>query len=658
MRYTRVTRYLSVLMFLTTSLPLTSVAADVNKTPLSRTLSVSLPPTQTITLPRVDNEQLRNRDASSMLLNPETPILRYAEPRAVSIEPTNNWTSTTTSFSATEISVWRIVVRSPGALSMNLGFSQYYMPAGGALFIYTPDYQQRLPAFTASDNEDHGQLWTPMLRGDAVVIEVNVPTAKRDFLRLKLGSVNHGYLGENLKRSLREAEILSGSCNVDVVCSEGEAWDQQIRSVAAISVGGGIFCTGAALNNTSHDGRGLFLTANHCEINAQNAASIVTYWNFQNSYCRTPGSGDSGRNGNGVLTDFNTGALFRASYSASDFTLVELDDPLDPSHQVFLSGWNANPVIDTPGIAIHHPSGAEKRISFDNDLVVRSDYLGNSSNPSGNHLLIRDWDLGTTEAGSSGSPLFDEGHRIIGQLHGGYAACGNNSSDWYGALAASWTGGGTDSSRVSNWLDMEGTGELAIDGIESSDGSGIKEPNAAFGWSCNEQSCAFDASGSTDSDGNIVSYIWDFGDGTSSTGINPNHTYSSSGFFDVTLTVVDNDEQKDSTTQSVPVGDINGELLNGVPITDLSALVGRRQEFFIQVPAHAKTVTFNITGTSGDADLYVRFGAPPTVNTYDCRPYEFGSNETCSFKAKAGIYFVMIHAYKTFSGVSVVASYD
>ncbi|MFQ5495882.1 MAG: fibronectin type III domain-containing protein, partial [Phycisphaerae bacterium] len=64
---------------------------------------------------------------------------------------------------------------------------------------------------------------------------------------------------------------------------------------------------------------------------------------------------------------------------------------------------------------------------------------------------------------SSGSPLFDQNHRIVGQLHGGFAACGNNDSDWYGRFSVSWNGGGTPSSRLRDWLDAAGTGAMTVD---------------------------------------------------------------------------------------------------------------------------------------------------------------------------------------------------
>ena len=84
------------------------------------------------------------------------------------------------------------------------------------------------------------------------------------------------------------------------------------------------------------------------------------------------------------------------------------------------------------------------------------------------HLRITDWDLGTTEPGSSGSPLFSPEQRIVGQLHGGGAACGNNLSDWYGRLAVSWNAGGTAATRLRDWLDpVDGGATQVLDGRDA-----------------------------------------------------------------------------------------------------------------------------------------------------------------------------------------------
>jgi hypothetical protein len=72
------------------------------------------------------------------------------------------------------------------------------------------------------------------------------------------------------------------------------------------------------------------------------------------------------------------------------------------------------------------------------------------------------WEIGVTEPGSSGSPLFDQNGKIIGQLYAGVAGCSgtvdNNGWDVYGRFAVSWVGNGSSSSRLSDWLDPNGTG--------------------------------------------------------------------------------------------------------------------------------------------------------------------------------------------------------
>jgi serine protease len=65
-----------------------------------------------------------------------------------------------------------------------------------------------------------------------------------------------------------------------------------------------------------------------------------------------------------------------------------------------------------------------------------------------------------------------------------------------------------------------------------------------------------------------------------------------------------------------------------------------------------------MSGGSGDADLYVRFGEAPTTSSYDCRPYETGNSETCDItNIQAGTYYVMVRAYSTFSGLSLTGSF-
>lgn len=165
---------------------------------------------------------------------------------------------------------------------------------------------------------------------------------------------------------------------------------------------------------------------------------------------------------------------------------------------------------------------------------------------------------------------------------------------------------------------------------------------------------------STDSDGTIVSRSWNFGDGSTSTATSPTKTYSAAGTYNVTLTVTDDDGATNSNTSAVTVtsGGGGGNVLqNGVAVTGLTATAGNTLTYTMVVPAGATNLRFQIAGGTGDADLYVRFGAAPTTSTYDCRPYLSGNNETCNITAQAGTYYIMVRAYSAFSGLSLTGSY-
>jgi vibriolysin len=104
-----------------------------------------------------------------------------------------------------------------------------------------------------------------------------------------------------------------------------------------------------------------------------------------------------------------------------------------------------------------------------------------------------------------------------------------------------------------------------------------------------------------------------------------------------------------------PTGD--NVLQNGVAKTGLSASTGSDIVFTMDVPAGATNINFVASGGTGDADMYVKFGATPTDSNWDCRPYKSGNNESCSGTSTGGTYYVRLKAYQSFSGVSLTGSY-
>ncbi len=345
--------------------------------------------------------------------------------------------------------VWKHRIFADRAVSINLAFEEFQLSQGAELEIYSLDQKRSVRAFTANDNNKAMELWTPVIESQELIVEFRVPANEFSQNRLVLTKVNQGY------RTFTQTTQKAGSCNVDVACSESTGWEAEVNSVAVISTGGSTFCTGFMVNNAKNDGTPFFMTANHCRIRSYNASSLVAYWNYQASAC--------GGARDGSKTEFTSGSEFLAANANSDFALVKLNSRPDDSYGVRYAGWDRSGAIATQATAIHHPSTDEKSISFEYQPTTHTKYLKEAEVADATHVRVEDWDVGTTEPGSSGSPLFDQNHRVIGQLHGGYASCSSQTSDWYGRFSVSWDFGSTKDTRLKDHLDPENTGVMTVD---------------------------------------------------------------------------------------------------------------------------------------------------------------------------------------------------
>lgn len=90
----------------------------------------------------------------------------------------------------------------------------------------------------------------------------------------------------------------------------------------------------------------------------------------------------------------------------------------------------------------------------------------------------------------------------------------------------------------------------------------------------------------------------------------------------------------------------------------LSALTGQWQHFTLDVPAGINSLNVDMSGGTGDADLYVRFNAAPTSTSYQCRPFRSGNIESCAFTApQTGRWYISVKAYSSYSGVNLLTKY-
>ena len=90
----------------------------------------------------------------------------------------------------------------------------------------------------------------------------------------------------------------------------------------------------------------------------------------------------------------------------------------------------------------------------------------------------------------------------------------------------------------------------------------------------------------------------------------------------------------------------------------LSGAYSSETIFAIAVPAGATSLVVSLSGGSGDADLYLRQGAMPTLSQFVCRPGVSGNNETCTVASPAsGTWYIMVRGNAAYSGVLLSAGY-
>lgn len=395
---------------------------------------IAFPP---LAVERIDAMKAGNREGGPRAL--QVGVARSADEAAKAAIDTLDWQAV----DGGQVAYLDVV--SPGALGLRVGIDPSSLGHGSQLRV-VGDGDEPSDAMSTDGMQaladGEGRFWTTVTRGERQRIELFVPAGMpTDGVRPRIGAVSHLVVSmHDLEDGVLKGLGDSGECNINAVCGDGVLPGNYVdtrKSVAwmnFVSDGRSYVCTGTLLNDTDNGTQiPWFYTAHHCIGTQAEANTLVTFWNREASTC--------GGTGAGANTRVDGGAQMVYSQSSTDAALLRLGRAA-PAGAVF-AGWNAGAIaVNTDALAIHHPSGDNKKVS-------RGVYSGTTQNINiggqtvGTSLRVR-WLEGTTEGGSSGSGLFtlgQGGYQLRGGLFGGQASCdnegqseANGNRDFYSSL--------------------------------------------------------------------------------------------------------------------------------------------------------------------------------------------------------------------------------
>lgn len=367
--------------------------------------------------------------------------------------------------------LWRVTLVCKGAQALGLIYNELDLPADADIFVYTPDHKSVIGAITSSEINWKRYFTSRPIEGDKIQVEYFEPYSVKGQAEIKISGLVYMYRGFQPVEERSNKSMLSGACEVNVNCEEGQHWQNQKQGVVKILTKVGtkyFYCSGTVMNNSAQDFSGILLTASHCSDDFVGGTSTdddfaqwVFYFNYESPGCLSAGAQEFTVVGAQKLAMSDNPSDF-----GSDFLLLKFLGDIPASYHPYYCGWDAGSGNSSSGVGIHHPNGEIKKISTYTSLLG-SDTWGTTPNT---HWTVT-WTAtqnghGVTEGGSSGSPLFDDEGLLIGTLTGGESSCQNpGAEDMYGKFSYSWESNGTTADQqLKPWLDPGNTGIIKLPG--------------------------------------------------------------------------------------------------------------------------------------------------------------------------------------------------
>ena len=483
---------------------------------------------------------------------------------------------------------WLLKIKSDNAIGLSVSYKNFIIPTGAELFLYNESRTHVIGKFTSSRNEINPITHTQIIEGETVIIEYYEPANCNQTFDFEIESVGYYFRGfEDYLAPFNKNNSRAEYCQIDVACSEGDDWSEQIDAVVHFTfIEGNLIysCSGSVINNTNQDCKPYILTAWHNGEHTanQNLNNYTWYWNYQKSSCQPnynwsdPSKGNQTMINGTVLSTSGSGTLNNPpsdpehQMPGSDFTLIELNSNIPESYDAYYAGWDISNLAASSGVSIHHPNGSAKKISTFNSNLQSTSYNGGAAYA---HWAVN-WietenGHGVTEPGSSGSPIFNQEGRIVGQLSGGSSYCNSpNDPDLYGKFSKNWEGNGDSSiAKLAPWLNPNDSNLTFIDGIYFSCEASSDFTTANFGSSLN-----FNGEGNS----TISEWEWNF-DVNELGGVNPTNSdeqnpsnilFDSAGNYLVSLTTTNT--SGNSCTSLINITIINNTSISSLIKNDMT----------------------------------------------------------------------------------------
>ncbi len=406
-----------------------------------------------LTIPVPDTTELLNEDAF-FDSDPAYPY-RFSILTTVNATPDNSGTRT---FLPDGSSIWHLPISTSGAHGLSLTFSRFTLSQGDTLTLVNAA-GALVGLWTEANNADSICQLPVSVGSQALLSLKQSPTSSAN---INLRSVGYNY--RDFRRVPNRYNKASDNCSLHTASADANeiAPEKQGTCLIIYNDGSkGYACTAQLINNTDNADIPYILTAAHCVSSQALASTVVTYWNDEAPFGVSSIMGST--------EHWISNSTFTAYNQPTDCSLLELSSFPTKVMRPYAYGWNrsSSDSPSAPFYCVHHPNSTPKRVAISDMSVTPNSEQINYDDGNGGTLSydvgvawhVSQWTTGTTEAGSSGSALLDENHRVIGTLLGGSSECSDPTDDFFCRFSKQW-----DAASLSSYLDNASTGATTLDG--------------------------------------------------------------------------------------------------------------------------------------------------------------------------------------------------